>query len=182
MKKILLGLGALIVIAVVAIAGLSFATPTDFKVEKEIVIAKPKAEVFAYVKNLKNQSIWGPWAKQDPNIKLSYVGNDGDIGFIYKWESEMENVGVGEQEIKKITEGERIDHQIRFKKPFESNADSFLITEDAGEGKTKVKWGFESKMPRPMNLMLLFVDMDKEVGKDFQSGLTNLKGILEKSE
>jgi hypothetical protein len=28
--------------------------------------------------------------------------------------------------------------------------------------------------------MLLFMDMDKMIGKDFETGLENLKGILEK--
>lgn len=35
-------------------------------------------------------------------------------------------------------------------------------------------------MPRPLNIMCLVIDMDKEVGKDFEEGLTSLKTILEK--
>jgi hypothetical protein len=35
-------------------------------------------------------------------------------------------------------------------------------------------------MPYPMNLMLLFMDMDGMLGKDLQQGLDNLKGVLEK--
>jgi len=34
-------------------------------------------------------------------------------------------------------------------------------------------------MPYPMNLMLLFIDMDAELGKNLQGGLDNLKAILE---
>ena len=39
---------------------------------------------------------------------------------------------------------------------------------------------FDGKMNYPMNLMLLFMNMDKMIGKDFESGLKNLKTILEK--
>ncbi len=35
-------------------------------------------------------------------------------------------------------------------------------------------------MPYPSNFMLLFIDMDTELGKDLQDGLNNLKAILEK--
>ncbi len=180
MKKILLGLVGLIGVVVLVLIGLVVMIDPDFKVEREVVVNKPRAEVFSYVKELKNQEKWGPWVKRDPNIKLSSTGTDGEVGYVAKWESKMEEVGTGEQEILKIVDGERMDTKLRFKAPFESEADSFLILEDDGADKTKVKWGFSGSMPRPMNLLLLFMDMDKEVGKDFQEGLTNLKGILEK--
>ena len=55
-----------------------------------------------------------------------------------------------------------------------------MITEAAGDNQTKMKWGFTGSMPRPLNLMLIVMDMDKEVGKDFSEGLASLKTILEK--
>ena len=180
MKKILTALVALVLLLVVAVGVLIFVMPTDFKVEREVVINKPKSEVFDYLKMLKNQNEWGPWVTKDPKIKLSYTGTDGEIGFVSKWESEHEEVGHGEQEIKKITEGERIDTEIRFIKPWESTSNGFMTTSDAGEGKTKVTWGFTGSMPRPMNLMLLLTPFEAEVAKDFEKGLAKLKGIVEK--
>jgi hypothetical protein len=35
-------------------------------------------------------------------------------------------------------------------------------------------------MKYPMNLTLLFLDLDQLVGKDLEKGLSNLKEILEK--
>jgi hypothetical protein len=43
-----------------------------------------------------------------------------------------------------------------------------------------VNWGFNGKMPYPMNLMLAFMNMDEMLGKDLQDGLNNLKIIFEK--
>ncbi|NNE98891.1 MAG: SRPBCC family protein [Pyrinomonadaceae bacterium] len=180
MKKILLALVALILVAIVSLGVLAFVSPADFKVERDVVINKPKSEVFDYLKMLKNQNEWGPWVQRDPNIKLSYSGNDGEVGFVSKWDSEHEQVGVGEQEIKKITDGERIDTEIRFIKPWESTTNGFMTTTDAGEGKTKVSWGFTGSMPRPWNLMLLFTPFEEEVAKDFDAGLAKLKSVLEK--
>ena len=180
-KKILIAILVLIVLLVAALAVLAFVAPTGYKVERSVTINKPKAEVFAYVRNLKNQNQWGPWYKKDPSIKIETRGTDGTPGFVTSWNSTNKEVGEGKQEIKKITEGERVDTELRFKRPFESKSDAYIITEAAGDTQTKVKWGFTGAMPRPMNIMLLMMDMDKEVGKDFDDGLSTLKTILEKS-
>jgi hypothetical protein len=178
-KKILGVLGGLILLGIIALAILIFVTPSDYKVEREITINKPRADVLAYAKMLKNQNDWGPWVKKDPAIKMNYKGNDGEVGFISAWDSNMADVGAGEQEIKKITNNE-IDTELRFKKPFESTSQAFMILDELSPTQTKVKWGFTGSFAKPMNLMMLVMDMDKEVGKDFDEGLTNLKGILEK--
>lgn len=178
-KKILV---AIVLIAFVLIAGiaiLAYVAPTNFKVERETTINKPKAEVFAYAKMIKNQNEWGPWFKKEPTMKQEFRGTDGQPGFVVYWKGESSDTGEGEQEIKKITEGERIDTELRFKQPFESVAQAYLTTEAVGENQTKVKWGFDSSMPRPMNVMLLMIDMDAAVGKDFGDGLASMKSILE---
>lgn len=177
LKKILVGLGLVIVLIIAVLAILTFVTSTDFAIERETTINKPKDEVFAYAKMLKNQNEWGPWFKQDPAMKQEYRGVDGTPGFVSSWVSET--VGTGEQEIKSISDGERIETEIRFKAPFESTANVYFTTESAGENTTKVKWGFTSTMPRPMNLMTLFLNLDDALGKDYEQGLANLKSILE---
>lgn len=179
-KKILAVVGGLIVLLIVAVVVLTLVAPQDYRAEREVVINKPKSEVFAYMKMLKNQNDWGPWFKKDPAMKQEYRGTDGTVGFVASWDSTSDEVGAGEQEIKKIAEGERVDTELRFKRPFESKSDAYMITESVGENQTKVKWGFTGTMPRPMNIMLLAMDMDQAVGKDFEEGLASLKAILEK--
>jgi hypothetical protein len=115
-----------------------------------------------------------------PNMKKEYKGTDGTVGFISAWDSQEKNVGAGEQEIKKITDSDRIDFELRFKRPFEATDYAYMITEAVDSNQAKVKWGFNGTMKYPMNLMLLFMDMDKMLGKDLDTGLTNLKNVLEK--
>lgn len=175
MKKVLyiiLGLIALVLIAALIM-------PKEYAVEREIVINKPKAEVYDYLESLQNQTNWSVWARMDPKMKMEYKGTDRTVGFTYLWEGNDE-VGKGEQEITKIVPGERINTQLRFLKPYESTSEAYLITESAGDNQTKVKWGFTGVMPYPMNVMLPFMGMDKMIGKDFSDGLNNLKAILEK--
>ena len=64
LKKLLLALGAVVVFCILIIAVLAFTVPTGFNVERNITINKPKAEVFQYLKSMKNQNDWGPWYKR----------------------------------------------------------------------------------------------------------------------
>ncbi len=154
--------------------------PKEYAVEREVIINQPKDSVFNYVKYLKNQDNFSVWAKADPNMKKTFTGTDGTVGAIAGWESNDENVGVGEQEIVKITEGERVDFELRFKIPFESTEDAYITTEAISATETKVQWGFNGGMDYPMNLMLPFLQMEKVIGNDLQKGLDNLKVIMEK--
>ena len=152
--------------------------PTTFNVSRSIIIEKPLPEVFEYLKFIKNQNNWSPWKKKDPNMTQEFVGTDGEVGFISKWEGNKD-VGTGEQEIMRIVENEVIEAQLRFFKPWKSQSDAFTKVDDLGKGKTKVTWGFLGKSKRPTNVFFLFFNMDKTVGKDFEEGLSDLKTILE---
>jgi len=154
-------------------------TDKDYSVEKEIVINKPKQEVFDFVKLLKNQDYFSKWAMMDPNMEKTYTGTDGQVGFISAWDSKVEDLGKGEQEIIKITEGERIDYELRFIKPFEATEAAYMTTESVSDNETKVKWGFNGRMDYPSNLMLLMMDFEKMIGDDLQTGLERLKLKLE---
>ena len=178
-KKILLAIVALIVVGIAVVAVAAIVTPTECRVEREVTINRPKAAVFDYVRYLKHQNTWGPWFKKDPGMKQEFRGNDGYVGFVSAWKSDHGDVGSGEQEIKRIVDGERIDTELRFTDPYESKNDAYLTTEATGPETTKVKWGFTASVPRPLNVMMLAVDMDAMIGKDFEEGLSNLKRILE---
>ena len=175
--KIIL-LGIIGIIAILLIVALF--TKKEVVIEREVTINKPKQVVFDYIKLVKNQDNFSVWNQKDPNMKKEYKGTDGTVGFVYGWDSEDKNVGKGEQEIKNITDGARMDFELRFVKPMKATNNAYMTTEAISENQTKVKWGFNGKMPYPMNLMLLCVNMDKLLGKDLEDGLNNLKTVLEK--
>jgi uncharacterized protein YndB with AHSA1/START domain len=174
-KKILIVLAVIIAIPLIV----ALFIERDYAIEREIVIDKPVEEVFDYIKYLKNQDNYSKWNRMDPNMKKEYKGEDGKVGFVSAWASEDENVGVGEQEILKILEGERIETKLRFKVPFEAEDDAYMSTEAISEGQTKVKWGFSGSFPYPFNIMRLFFDMEEAVGGDLEVGLENLKSLME---
>lgn len=176
LKKILVIL--ILIVAIVLVA--AYFMPKNYAIEREITINKPVDTVFNYVKYLKNQNQFSVWANIDPKMKSTYKGTDGTVGSISAWESEVKEVGVGEQEITNITEGKRIDFALRFKKPMEDTAVGFMSTESVSGNQTKVKWGISGVMPYPMNIMLPMMKMDQMIGNDLQKGLENLKEKLEK--
>jgi len=175
-KFVLIGVVSLVALLLIV----AMFTKKDYGVIREVVINKPKSEVFEYVKLLQNQENFSVWANKDPEMKKDFRGTDGTVGFVSAWDSKMKDVGKGEQEIKKIIEGERIDYELRFIEPFASTSFAYITFEGVSETQTKVKWGFTGKMNYPMNLLLLTMNMERMIGKDFQDGLNKLKVILEK--
>lgn len=175
MKKILLGLGILLAIPLVT----ALFVKQDYKVETQVVIQQPAQVVFDYIRFLGNQDNFSVWAALDPNMQKSYRGVDGTVGFVSAWQSDNPDVGSGEQEIKAIQEGQRIDFELRFYQPFESVSPAYMTTEAIAPEQTRVSWGFAGHMPYPMNLMLLVMDVETIIAADLQQGLDNLKLILE---
>jgi len=176
LKIVLIGIIGLVVLLLIV----ALFAKKEYGVIREVTINKPKSEVFDYVKLLKNQENFSVWANRDPQMKKDYRGTDGTAGFVSMWDSKMKDVGKGEQEITKIADGERIEYELRFIEPFASTSSAYMVFESVSETQTKVKWGFTGKMKYPTNLLLLTMNMEGMIGKDFQDGLNKLKSILEK--
>jgi hypothetical protein len=165
------------IVFIILILGLI--APKSYNVSRSIEIAKPKDVVFENLKFLKNQDAWSPWNKKDPNMEKKFTGTDGEVGAISYWNGNKD-VGEGEQELTKIVNGERIESELRFLKPWKSTSDAYITTEEVGESSTMVTWGFSGKNKFPTSIFMLFMNMDKAVGGDFEEGLASLKELLEK--
>ena len=172
LKIILIVLAILIAIPLIAAAFMK----KEYAIEREITINRPETEVFEYVKHIKNQDKYSVWNMADPNKKQEFKGTDGTVGFVNAWNGN-DDVGEGEQEITKIFEDERIDMELRFKRPMENTFNAYMVTEPVEANKTKVKWGMYGKSSYPMNFMNFI--MDGMLGKDLQAGLQNMKDNLE---
>lgn len=171
---IFMGVGALIILLLIV----ALFVKKQYAIEREITINKSKAEVFGFIKHLKNQDQYSKWVQTDPNMEKDFRGTDGTVGFVYAWNGNKK-AGEGEQEIKFIKEGEKLEVEVRFIRPFVSVAQTPFTTEAVSANQTKVKWGMRGANPYPLNLMNLF--MSGMLGKDLEISLINLKTILEKS-
>lgn len=174
MTIILIIIAALIALFFIAAA----LAPKTYRVERSIEINRPVAEVFNYLKHLKNQDNYSKWVRTDSQMKKTFKGTDGTVGFVYSWDGNKQ-AGAGEQEIKLIQENERLEVEVRFIRPFTGVAGAPFTTRAVSTAQTEVTWGLHSNMKYPLNIMLLFMNMDKFLGKDIEASLQLLKQVLE---
>jgi Polyketide cyclase / dehydrase and lipid transport len=169
----------LVLLAIVVLAFIyAYFAEKNFTISSETMINRPKSEVFAYTRLIKNQEKWSKWVMADPNIKIQYTGTDGEVGFKSAWQSDDKNVGVGEQEIMKINGNDGMDVEVRFKKPFEGISTANYDLESLSENQTKITTTFYSSNPFPMNLITPIIK--KMLKKDMDINSANLKALLEK--
>ena len=170
-----------VILAIIAIPLiLALFTKKSYIVKEEVLINKSSQEVFDFIKILKNQSQFSKWVMADPNSKMTLSGTDGTVGFKSAWDSANKQVGKGEQEIKGINDGVRMDVEVRFEKPFKGTSDVYYTTDALPEGGTKLVWAMTGHMNYPMNALLLFMDLPGMLRKDMKESLGNLKVIMEK--
>ena len=153
----------------------------EYLIEEKIIIHKPSSVVFDFIRFLKHTDQYNKWVMLDPNLNRTFTGTDGTVGCIYAWNSTHKQVGKGEQEITQIVEGNRIDYTLRFFKPFEGVAGSWLSTHPVNASETKVTWGFQGKRNFANRIFHFLFNMKKMLGKDLQTSLQNLKAVLEKA-
>lgn len=152
--------------------------PKDFRIETSITIQTSKETAFDYVKLIKNQEHYSVWVMKDPNVKLSYTGTDGTVGFVAARESTDKNVGIGSQEITNIIDDVGYEVVLRFEKPMKATNYASTTVSSNDDTSCVVTNSFWWRSPRPFNLMnAMFIP---KLRKDMHQNLVNLKEILEK--
>jgi uncharacterized protein YndB with AHSA1/START domain len=154
---------------------LALITNGAYSIERDIIIDRPRQQVFDYIKLVKNQEQYSYWVMHDPTNKIEYIGTDGTVGFLSKWQGEK-SAGKGEQEITNIDEGNSTNIEVRFEKPFKNIATVDMFTKSIDANKTQVTWRMTGRNKFPMTLFNLVID--NVLGKDMSKSLTNLKQIL----
>ena len=165
-----------VVVIVVVLVAVAFLLPREVEVARSITIDAPAEEIFPHVNSMQMTEAWSPWLERDPEVQLTYAGPEAGVGKKLTWASEVPEVGSGTQEITASVENERVETALDFGPMGTANA-SFVLA--AADGGTEVTWGFVTDlgmnpMARYMGLM-----MDRWVGGDYETGLGNLKTLVE---
>jgi len=172
-KKVLIAVAALVVVILLYAS----TRPDTFEVKRSIVIKAPEPEVFVYIHDFHNWQAWSPWEKLDPEMKREFGGAENGVGATYSWKGNSE-VGKGSMEITAVEIPNRVRIQLDFTEPFKArNLAEFTIIPN--EGATEVTWTMSGTYSKPAKLMSVFFDMDSMVGGDFETGLANLKAVVE---
>jgi hypothetical protein len=169
----------LLLIILVAIAALAYAAtkPDAFRVERMTSINAAPDTIFPLLDDFQRWAEWSPWEGKDPAMKRTYTGAPAGQGAVYAWRGNR-NVGAGRMEIVETSPPLRLMIDLHFLKPFEARNKAEFLLEPAGAA-TRVTWAMHGRAHPMMKAMGLFMNMDRMVGRDFETGLANLKRLSE---
>ncbi|WP_422930465.1 SRPBCC family protein [Singulisphaera sp. PoT] len=170
---------ALLVFAVlfVAFIGLVAMQPSEFEVDRSATIAAPASLAYGLVNDFHKWEGWSPWSKRDPSARKTFEGSPTGTGAVYHWDGNAE-VGEGIATITESKPSELIKIRLEFIKPFAgTNFAEFRFKDEGGE--TLVTWSIKGRCNFIAKGLHLFLDMDKMIGGDFESGLREIKYLAE---
>ncbi len=147
---------------------------TAWTIERSIDINASASKVWEQLGTLRALNAWNPWSSKDPNVKLTFKGQDGAVGSSYDWDSTDKTVGAGTQTILATDAPRELQTRVDFLRPFKGTGKSWLKLNE-NNGKTTVYWGMASSTPYPMNIIKLFGMIEKNMDKAFSEGLGELK-------
>ena len=167
-----------IVVVLAALLIYAATRPDTFLVQRGASIKAPPEKVFAILSDFHRWEAWSPWEKLDPALKRTYSGAASGTGATYAWEGNSK-VGAGRMEIIEALPPNTIIIKLDFMRPFEGHNIAEFSLQGQGDS-TYVSWVMHGPSPYISKLIGIFMSMDKMIGKDFETGLANLKTLSEK--
>lgn len=165
------------VVAIVAVLGYAATRPNTFRVARSTVIQAPPEKVYALIEDFHAWRSWSPYEALDPAMSRAYGGPAKGLGSTYDW-SGNGKAGAGRMEIVKAVSPGELDISLDFTKPFAAHHKARFTLVPEGDI-TRVTWAMEGASPFMFKVMSLVFDMDKMLGKDFETGLASLKAQAE---
>jgi len=176
-KKILLTVLLLIVVGCGSVLGIAAGKPDKFHFERQATIAAPPATVFATIDDLHSWPKWSPWEKLDPAMTKTFEGPETGVNSSYAW-SGNDKVGTGRMTITQSEPDTHVGIKLEFMKPWTAtNQVDFRLT-PAGAG-TQVVWSMDGTNNYMAKVVGVFMNMESMIGKDFDTGLAQLKTVAE---
>lgn len=177
MKKLALGLVAVLVVLILGVVGLAMTKTDTIVVERSTSIDATAADVAPFAEDLRKVVLWSPWVEKDPDLTQTFSDPSTGVGAWYAWEGD-ENVGSGKQTVA-VSEPGKVTHHLEFFAPFEGEADASLTWAENGDA-VDVTWGYtQDSTSLGGKVMQVFLDMDDMIGPDYEAGLARLKPLAE---
>ena len=163
----------IVLIIVVVVAGLFL--PTNYTVERSIVISATPAQIHRYVGDLNRWGEWEPWTEEDPTIVITKGEKTEGIGATQSWVGDS---GDGAITFTKDSPDEGIEYDLVFDDGT-NVCQSAMIYDALEDGETRVTWTMSGDMSTPVLGGYFVLMIDSMVGKMFDKGLSNLKRAVE---
>src|SRR5689334_7751169 len=171
-------IGIVAALVVAAVLGIAATRPDTFRVERSASISAPPDKIYPLINDFHAWQAWSPWEKMDPAMKRTFGDNTVGKGATYTWEGNSK-VGQGSMQITESAAPSKVTIDLHFIKPMEGrDVAEFTLTPNGNA--TTVSWAMHGPNPFIAKVIGLFCNMDRMIGKDFETGLGNLKALAEK--
>jgi hypothetical protein len=174
MKRILLLLG----LALAALAVYVSTLPTQFRVERSAIIEAPPAVVFRNLDDFRRWGPWSPWEELDPDMEREYAGPPSGAGATYHWRGDRD-VGEGRMTIVDSDPPTRITLRLELMAPMQGTNDVVFDVSPHLAGTSEVHWMMSGERDFVRKAIALVMNMDAQIGADYEKGLAELKRVSE---
>jgi len=173
LKKILIALAALVLIFVVVVA----LQPSEFQMDRSTTIAAPQADVFAQVNDFHKWDAWSPWAKLDPQAKVTFEGPPEGESTVMTWSGNSE-VGEGKMTLTESRPNELVKTRVDMVKPFEGTSTSEFTFKPEGD-QTAVTWSVAAHHNFMEKALCLVMGGKTMMSDLMEKGLAQMKSVVE---
>jgi uncharacterized protein YndB with AHSA1/START domain len=178
MSEALVIIAVILAIAIAAILVLATTKPGTLRVQRSVSIKAPPEDIFPLISDFRQWRNWSPYEHKDPAMKRTYGGAERGKGAVYAWEGDK-NVGSGRMEILEASAPQKIAIKLDFFKPFEGHNTAEFTMLPQGDV-TNLTWTMTGPAVFMSKLIQVFMNLDRMIGRDFETGLANLKKLTEK--
>jgi Polyketide cyclase / dehydrase and lipid transport len=175
--KLIKALALAVVVFIAAVLIYAATRPDALHVERSATINASPEKIFPLINDFHNWGSWSPYEKRDPAMKRAFSGAPAGKGAIYEWDGNND-VGSGRMEITDAAAPSKVAIKLDFIKPFEGHDIAEFTMQPSGSV-TNVVWSMEGPTPYLGKVIGVFMNMDRMIGTDFETGLTNLKTLAE---
>ncbi len=173
LKKFSITIGVFFLLIVI----MGIILPSEYNVERTIVInAKPEA-IHPFVEDLQQWPKWTPWHNADSKVKITPGEIHKGLGASQQWAG---NKGTGILEITKSSTDYGIDYFLDMKAE-SLNTEGKVTYQNQGDT-TQVNWSTKGKFTLPIISPYIAMAMDGTAGPMLEQGLGKLKKLVEENE
>jgi uncharacterized protein YndB with AHSA1/START domain len=176
-KTIAIVIAVLVVVPLAAVLIFAATKPDTFRVQRATSIKAPPEKIFPLIADFHGWGAWSPYEKLDPAMKRAFSGAGNGKGAVYEWDSDGK-AGRGRMEITDAPAPSKVTIKLDFFKPFEAHNIAEFTLEPRGDT-TDITWAMHGPSLYIAKVMGVFFNMDRMIGKDFETGLANLKARAE---
>ena len=152
--------------------------PDTMRIERSLRIDAPADKIRPLINDMRHFNIWNPYNHKDPTMKASYHGPEAGPGASYEFDGNKK-VGKGSIQIIEPAAPDVVRMRLDMSAPMAcSNLIDFSLA-PLSLHTTQVTWTMTGPSPFLGKLMGVIFNMDKMMGRDFETGLTSLKKLAE---